>query len=149
MFNTAYNSGFLVGHADLLEIKSGTGILKMEDSAYWHNGKIAMTRKVIDQITRDIQDFGLPYLDARFRKLETSALIQFGLDIISNQSLDKSELKEQIEKELRREKAVISRIKHPLYIELRDKLQRIPGQTREDRQEIPRLAFELIEFYCG
>jgi hypothetical protein len=40
LYNSTYNNGFLTGHTDLLVIKSGSGASKIEDSYYWHNGKI-------------------------------------------------------------------------------------------------------------
>ena len=53
--------------------------------------------------------------------------------------------KPEIESEQNNNGHVITRLKHPVYIELKESLQNMEGISRENRQEIPRLAYELIE----
>jgi hypothetical protein len=147
LYTSTYNNGFLTGHVDLLVIKSGSGASKIEDSYYWHNGKIATVDKVVNQIARDFRDFGLNYLDIRFKKIETSDLVRQGLSLIQTLTVDKDELKKEIETERKKAEYVVSRIKHPLFIQLRDMLQNVPDESREDRQKISGLTFELLELY--
>ena len=147
LYTATYNNSFLTGHADLLVIKSGSGASKIEDSYYWHNGKIATVDKVINEIARDFRDFGVNYLDIRLNKIETSDLVREGLKFIQTLTVDKTELKKEIETERKQAEYVVSRIKHPLFIQLRDMLQNIPSQSREDRQKISGLTFELLELY--
>ena len=40
-----------------------------------------------------------------------------------------------------------SSINHPIYIDLKEKLQSVSGQSKEDRQLIPKTAHELLELY--
>jgi hypothetical protein len=147
LYTSTYNNGFLTGHTDLLVIKSGSGASKIENSYYWHNGKIVMVDKVVNQIARDFRDFGLKYLDIRVKKIETSDLVRQGLNFIQTLAVDKYELKKEIETERKKAEYVVSRIKHPLFIQLRDMLQNVPDQAREDRQKISTLTFELLELY--
>lgn len=145
LFSSSYNNGFLVGHADLLVIKSGSGSSKIEDAYYWHNGKISTIEKVIHQITMDIKKYGLDYLDRRLKTLETHDLVRYGIDFIQKLTENKKTLKSEMER--KNSEYIVSRIKHPLFIKLRDGLQNIPNQTRDDRQKISGLTFELMEYY--
>lgn len=147
LYTSTYNNGFLVGHADLLVIKRGSGASNIEDSYYWHNGKIATVEKVIHEIASDIKSYGLSYLDKRLKRLGTHALVQHGLALIRRLTVDKQVLKNEIETDRKNAGYTLSQMKHPLYIELRDQLQGVPGQTKEDRQEIMGLTLELIEYY--
>jgi hypothetical protein len=147
LYNSTYNNGFLTGHADLLVIKTGSGASKIEDSYYWHNGKIVTVNKVVNQIANDFKEFGLKYLEKRIKKIETSNLVRQGLSFIQTLAVDKEELKKQIESERKQTEFVLSRIKHPLFIQLRDMLQNGPDQSKEDRENILGLTFELLEFY--
>jgi hypothetical protein len=147
LYTSTYNNGFLTGHADLLVIKAGSGASKIEDSYYWHNGKIVTVGKVINQITRDFKDFGLSYLDTRLNRIETSELVREGLKFIRTLTVDKAELKKDMETARRQAEYVVSRIKHALFIRLRDILQNVPNQSRGDRQKISGLTFELLELY--
>ena len=42
---------------------------------------------------------------------------------------------------------ISSGIKHLIYIDLKEKLQSISGQSKEDRQLIPKMTHELLEIY--
>lgn len=147
LFTSTYNNGFLAAHRDLLAIKSGSGISNLEDSYYWHNGKITTVEKVIKDIAADFKKFGLQYLDLKYQRLDTSDLVRHGMGFIERLAVDKVELRIEIEKEIKNAQHVVSRIKHPVFIQLRDELQSIPNQSKDDRQKITGLTFELIEFY--
>jgi len=147
LFSSTYNNGFLAGHTDLLAVKSGSGISNIKDSYYWHNGKIVTVDKVIKKIATDFKEYGLQYLVLRQQRLETSDLVKHGLDFIEKLTVDKGELRREIEKERKNAEWVVSRINHPIFIQLRDELQSIPNQSRDDRQKISGLTFELIEYY--
>jgi hypothetical protein len=147
LFNSNYSNGFLSSHADLLATKSGSGVSNIEDSYYWHNRKIETVKEVIRKIALDFKEYGLQYLDLKHQRLHTSDLIRHGLDFIEKLMVDKGELRREIEKEINNAQQVVSRLKHPIFIQLRDKLQSIPNQSRDDRQRIARLTFELIELY--
>jgi len=141
-----YQGGLFGAHADLLSIKSGSGSL-LEDAYYWHNGKIMTVEKVIGNITNDLKRYGVPYLDRRFSSLETNDLVRHGLTFMENLTIDKAILKSDFQSEMKKVGYVVSRIKHPLFLELRSQLQHIPGQTMEDRQRISGLTFSLLEYY--
>ncbi len=148
LLSSTYNNGFLACHTDLLAVKSGSGVSKLEDSYYWHNGKLVAVDKVIKKITTDFKEYGLQYLVVRQQRLETSDLVKHGLDFIKKLTVDKGELRREIKKEVKNAEWVVSRIKHPIFIQLRDELQSIPNQSRDDRQKISGLTFELVEYYC-
>ncbi|MBT1698882.1 hypothetical protein KK083_18455 [Fulvivirgaceae bacterium PWU4] len=147
LFTSTYNKGFLVNHADLLVIKTGSGASNIEDSYYWHNGKIRTVEKVIDQIASDIKNHGLTYLDQKLKMLGTNVLLQHGLAFIQELTLEKQKLKKEIEADRKNAEYLLSRMKHPILIELSSRLRNIPGQTREDRTEITGLTLELVEYY--
>jgi hypothetical protein len=103
---------------------------------------------VIKKIATDFIEYGLQYLVVRQQRLETSDLVKHGLDFIKKLTVDKGELRREIKKEVKNAEWVVSRIKHPIFIQLRDELQSIPNQSRDDRQKISGLTFELVEYYC-
>lgn len=148
LFSSTYNNGFLNGHSDLLAIKSDSGISNIEDSYYWHNGKIVTVDKVIKRIATDFKEYGLRHLDLRKQRLETSDLVKHGLDFIDSLTVERGALQREMEKERKNAEWVLSRIKHPIFIQLREELQCVPNQSRDDRQNISGLTFELIEYYC-
>jgi hypothetical protein len=39
LLSSTYNNGFLAYHTDLLAVKSGSGVSKLEDSYYWQSDK--------------------------------------------------------------------------------------------------------------
>jgi hypothetical protein len=42
---------------------------------------------------------------------------------------------------------LLSSIKHPIYTDLKEKMQSVSGLSKEDRQKIPKTAHELLEIY--
>lgn len=146
LFTSTYNKGFLVNHADLLVIKTGSGAANIEDAYYWHNGKIKTVEKVINQIASDIKNHGLIYLDKKLKTLGTSTVVQHGLAFIQRLTVDKQTLKKEIETDRKNAEYFLSRMKHPILLELSSQLQNVPGQ-KEDREEIMGLTLELIAYY--
>ena len=67
------------------------------------------------------------------------------MDYIQQLQLDRQTLKLEINNELKQVGYVASRVTHPIYVNLKQTLQSIPNQTREDRQKIPGVAFDLLE----
>ena len=146
-FISSYQGGILNNHFDLLTLKRGTRITPTEEAYYFHNGRVNTTNNVIEEIVDDILKVGLNFFDSRFNLLWSNELLSFGLQFIEKLSSPKDELKKEFETELRNAKHVTSRIKHPIYVELKERLQAIPNQTRELRQLISGLAYSLIEMY--
>lgn len=142
-----YNGGLINPHVDLIALKRDKSLIPIEEAYYFHNGHVATTTKVTEQILNDFVSFGLSFIDGQYKQLQNNELINVGLEIISKLKYDSAKLKTEIEAELQKGRHLISCIKHPLYIDLKEALQAIPNQTREDRKEIPRLAFDLIELY--
>lgn len=142
-----YNGGLINPHVDLIVLKKGTGVIPVEEAYYFHNGRVARTTKITEQIFNDFVSFGQPFIDKQYKRLRDNELINTGLEIIGTLKYDTKLLKNEIEYELKNGGHLISSIKHPVYIELKETLQSIPNQTREERKEISRLAFDLIELY--
>ena len=69
------------------------------------------------------------------------------MDYVKKLKIDKEILKSEISSSLQRGSYVISSISHPAYLDLKYKLQAIPDQTREDRKQILKLTYELLELY--
>lgn len=146
-FAGSYNSGILTRHVDLITLKKKTGSIPIQDAYYFHNGKIDTTTKVVKTIIADYKKYGLKFLDKRFDNLQSNEIFEHGLRLYESLSIDKNELKEQIESELKACDYVTSRIKHGLYLDFKSKLQAIPKQDKELRQLIPGFAYSLLEFY--
>ncbi|HEX8061362.1 MAG TPA: hypothetical protein VF473_10525 [Cyclobacteriaceae bacterium] len=144
-----YNSGFINPHVDMVAIKYGSNVFPTNNTAYHcdddHESLVAM----IDQGVSDFGTAAIPWFDNRWSDLQTNQLVNCGLDIIAAWDYDKTMLRNEIRIQLRRAKLVARNVRHPVCTELKSKLLTIPGQTSEAYHEIPRLAFELIELYCG
>ena len=149
-FASNFQTGILNNHFDLLELKHGPGITSLEEPAfsyYFHNGRVNTVTKAIELLINDYLSVGINFLKSRFDSFSSNELLNVGLDFMEKTSVNKDQLRTEFEAELQRAEYVTTRIKHPLYIELKEKLQSIPNQTKEMRQQIPRLAYSLIEIY--
>lgn len=146
-FTSNYQTGILNNHFDLLTLKRGTGIAPIEQAYYFHNGRVNTVNETIKSLVRDFSTVGMEFLESRFCSLSSNQLLYFGLAFIENISTNKEQLKEEFQAELKSAEYVTSRIKHPMYVELKEKLQSIPNQTKELRQLIPGFAYSLIEMY--
>jgi hypothetical protein len=142
---SGYNTGWINPHCDLITLKRGTGITPFEEAYYYHNSRIENTTRIINEIVLDLEKYGVSFLDSQMNNLNTNPLIVEGLRLVKSLDYDAVELKIEIESEQRDNGHVITRLKHPVYIELKESLQKIDGISRENRKEIPRLAYELVE----
>jgi hypothetical protein len=143
IFANAYNGGFINPHKDLKLLKYNTGIIPAEEAYYLHNGHLATTTNTIREIFNDYKNYGLPFLDKQYDRIQHHPIVTTGINYIKSLNVDKPSLK----KDIYNFGYIISNIKHPLYIALKEKLQDIPGQSREDRKDIPRMAYDLLEWY--
>ncbi len=146
-FTSSYESSMLNSHFDLLTLKQKTGIAPVKEAYYFHNGRVNSTTEIIEELVKDYSTVGIKFLDTRSKLLPANKLLKVGLSFIMSLSYPKEELKKEFETELRVAGHLVSRIKHPLYFQLKKLLQEIPDQTNEVRQEIPGLAFSLLEYY--
>jgi hypothetical protein len=141
----SYNIGLVNPHVDLITLKKGTGVARIEEAYYFHNGKVQTTTKLVEQICKDFVMYGVPFLDKQFERLRTNQIVNAGLDYIQQLQADRQELKLQINNELKQVGYVASRLTNSVYVNLKEKLQIVPNQTQEDRQKISGLAYELLE----
>lgn len=147
IFSKQYNIGLLNPNQDLKVLRHNTGVLNIQDGYYFHNGQIETTKKIVKEIFGDYKKFGLPFLDKQHRKLKTNEIVKRGFDFIDGLQTEKEKLKNEITEELNKGGLLFSNLKHPIYIDLKEKLQSVSGQTKEDRQLIPKTAHELLEIY--
>lgn len=144
-----YNSGFINPHVDMLAIRKGNTVYPGNDTAYYCDDDEESLIAMIDQVIADVGSAAVPWFGNRWNDLQTNRLVNSGLDIIAAWDHDKTMLRNEIRIQLRRAKLVARNVRHPMCTGLKNKLLAIPGQTPEAYYEIPRLAFELIELYCG
>ena len=147
IFSNYYNIGLINPHIDLKVLRHKTGALKIPDAYYLHNGQIETTTKIVKEIFEDYKKYGLQFLDDQLLKLESNEIIKCGFDFIDNLQTDKEKLKSEITEELKNGDHMLSSIKHPIYIALKEKLQSVSGQNKNDRQKIPKTAHELLVIY--
>lgn len=141
----SYNTGLINPHIDLITLKKGTGAVNIEEASYFHNGKVQTTTNLVNQIANDFLHYGIPFLHEQFNQLLSSQIINVGLEHIKNLKVDPQKLRTEIDTELKQVGYITSRLTHPIYFNLKETLQNIPNQTREDRQHIPSFSYELIE----
>lgn len=147
IFLNSYNSGLINMHKDLKVLRHNTGVLNIQDAYYFHNGRVKTTTRTVREIFQDYNKYGLPFLDKQIEKFQTNAIIIEGLNFINSLDLDKQILKKEIEFEINEGKLLLSSIKHPIYVGLKEKLLGVNGQSKEDRQQIRKTAYELLEIY--
>ncbi len=147
IFSNNYNIGLINPHQDLKVLRHNSGALNIEDAYYFHNGQVETTTKTVKEIFGDFKKYGLPFLDKQVKQLESNSIIKRGFDYIDDLQTDKQKLKTKITEELNKGGLLLSSIKHPIYIDLKEKLLSVSGQSKEDRQKIPKTAHELLELY--
>jgi hypothetical protein len=123
------------------------GKLSIEDACYYHNGQVDTTTKIVEEFFGDFKKYGLPFLDKQFERLKSNEIVNCGFAYIENLQIDKEKLKIEITNELKKGGFLLSSIKHPIYAELKEKLLSVKGQSREDRQLIRNIAYELLELW--
>jgi hypothetical protein len=146
-FHNSYNIGLINPHINLKALRNNSGILNFEDAYYFHNGRVETATKTVNQIFSDFKSHGLPFLEKQFKRLQNSNIITTGLSFIDALKTDKNKLKSDVEDELKNSRHLISCITNPLYVDLKGTLQKVAGQTRDDRKQIPKAAYELLELY--
>lgn len=147
IFSNQYNIGLLNPHTDLKVLRHNSGVLKIEDAYYFHNGQVETSTKTVKEIFADFKKYGIPFLDQQFKNLKSNALIKYGLEYLDNLQTNKENLKREITDDLNKGSLLLSSIKHPIYLDLKDKLQSISGQSKDDRLKIPKTTSELLELY--
>jgi hypothetical protein len=147
IFSNQYNTGLINPHKDLKLLRHNSGVLNIQDAYYFHNGQVEATSKTVKEVFGDFKKYGLQFLDNQFSNLKSNLIIKCGFNYIENLQTDKENLKREITEELNKGELLLSSIKHPIYLDLKDKLQSINGQSREDRQKIPKTVNELLEIY--
>ncbi len=147
IFSNQYNNGLLNPHNDLKVLRHNSGVLKIEDAYYFHNGQVETTTKTVKEIFSDFKKYGLPFLDKQFERLKSNSIVKRGFDYIDDLQTDKHKLKTEITEELNKGGLLLSSMKHPIYVDLKEKLQSVSGQSKEDRQLIPKTAHEFLEIY--
>jgi hypothetical protein len=147
IFSNQYNIGLLNPHKDLKVLRHNSGGLNIQDAYYFHNGQVETTTKTVKEIFGDYKKYGLPFLDKQYERLSSNSIIKSGFDHIDNLHTDKENLKKEITEELNRGGLLLSNLKHPIYIDLKEKMQSVSGQNKEDRQIIPKTAHEFLELY--
>jgi len=147
VFSNQYNRGLLNPHEDLKVLRHNSGALNIQDAYYFHNGQVETTTKTVKEIFGDYKKYGLPFLDKQLENLKSNAIIKRGLDYIDELQTEKEKLKNEITEALNKGGLFISSIKHPIYVDLKENLQSVNGQSNDDRQKIPKTAHELLEIY--
>ncbi len=147
VFSNQYNIGLINPHKDLKVLRHNSGALNIEDAYYFHNGQVETTTKTVKEIFGDFKKYGIPFLDKQVERLKSNSIVKCGFDYLDNLQIDQQKLKTEITEELNRGGLLLSSIKHRHYVDLKEKLQSVSGQSKEDRQIIPKTAHELLELY--
>ncbi len=147
--SSSYNNGLLNPHCDLISLKKASKLISYNEATYNLHTNVETGEHFVRTIFKDFKIYGTNLLESQFNRLNSNAIISHGLDYLDNLELNKQELNSALELELKNIRYVIHSIKHPAYLELREYLQALSGQTREDRRLIPRLTLELLEVYCN
>ena len=134
IFSNQYNIGLLNPHKDLKVLRHNSGALNIQDAYYFHNGQVETTTKTVEEIFGDFKKYGLPFLDKQLNRLKSNSIIKCGFDFINNLQTDKESLKKEITEELSKGGLLLSSIKYPIYIDLKEKLQLVSRQSKEDRK---------------
>lgn len=147
IFSNQYNTGILNPHVDLKVLRHNSGVLDIKDAYYFHNGQVETTTKTVKKIFEDFKKYGLPFLGKQLEKVRSNAIISVGFAYIDQLQTEKQKLKNEITDQLNKGGLLLSSIKHPMYADLKEKLQSVSGQSKEDRKLIPKTAYELLEIY--
>ena len=147
--SNSYNTGLINVHIDLIVLKKGTGVIPVEEAYYFHNGRVKTTTKVIEQVVNDFKKYGKSFLQKQANQFEKSDLLKAGFSFIEKLEIDKSELNDELEKDLISGGHSISSIKNETYLKLKSELQSVVGVDRDTRKKIPKLTYELLEFYAN
>lgn len=147
-YSSSYNTCLINPHIDLKVLKKGSGAIPVEEAYYFHNGRVATTTKVIEEIFADFKKYGIPFLEQQLDQIESSPTIRAGISFINNLSVDKEELQRSITESMVQGR--LSAIRNNTYDELKQTLYSTlngNGRMKEVRNKIPKSAFELLELY--
>jgi hypothetical protein len=147
IFSNQYNICFLNPHEDLKLLKHNSSALNIQDAYYFHNGQVETAAIAVKEIFQDYKKYGLPFLNKQLDKLKLHSIIKRGFDYIDNLQTNKENLKKELTEELNKCGLLLSSLKHPIYLDLKENLQSVSGQSKEDRKIIPKAAHELLELY--
>ncbi|HMJ70925.1 MAG TPA: hypothetical protein VK508_18620 [Cyclobacteriaceae bacterium] len=147
--NPIYNNGLINPHIDLIALKAGTDSVPASGMTYQCDGSVDGTRDMVSAVVADFKNSGIRYLDRRWDELQSNPLITAGIEIIKSWDHDRTMLGNELQAQLKKAKFRIDRIRQPLLVDLKVRLESVPGQSHEAKQGIPRLAFDLIELYCS
>jgi hypothetical protein len=147
--SNSYNTGLVNPHIDLITLKKGTGVIPVEEAYYFHNGRVKTTTEIIRQIVFDFKKFGIPFFKRQIEQIQNSNLIKVGLEFINKIDKDKESLKAELETELKNGGYLISSLKNETFLQLKSKLQSLKGNDRDTRKKIPKLAYELLDYYSN
>lgn len=147
IFSTQFNIGLLNPHKDLKILRHNSSALNIQDAYYYHTGQVESITKTVKEIFGDFKKYGLPFLDTQIEIIKSNLIINDGFDFINTLQIDKQKLKNEVTEELNKGGLLLSSIKHPIYIKLKEKLQSVSGQSKKDRQLIPKMAHELLEIF--
>lgn len=147
LHNNTYNGGLINPHSDLISLKRNFSAIPLEETYYYHNGHVDTTGKIVKQIFQDFNTKGLSFINQHFIRLNENEIVKAGFDFLDSLNISKQLLQNEIETELRNGKHLISSIRHPTFIQLKEYLQAIPDQEKEERKLIPKTTLELLEVY--
>lgn len=148
IFSNQYNTGLINPHKALQVLKYNSESLpNIQDAYYFHNGQVETTTKTVKEIFGDYKKYGLPFLDNQLEQLKLNVILKCGFEYIHDLKIGKLNLKNEMTEELNKGEFLISSIKHPIYVELKSKLQAVGGQSKEDRKLIPKTSYELLELH--
>ena len=142
-----YNTGLVNPHTDLKVLRFDTGVLNIQDAYYFHNGQVETTTNSVKEIFNDFKSYGIPFLDKQLLRIQSNEIIKAGLSYIDKLQVDKEKLKSEIENELNKGGHQISSIKQPTYLDLKETLQKVINQSKDERKLIPKSTYELLELY--
>jgi hypothetical protein len=143
----SYNTGLVNPHTDLKVLRFNKGTLNIQDAYYFHNGQVETTTNTVKKIFNDFKKYGLLFLDKQFKRIQLNEIIKAGLNYIDKLQVDKEKLKSEIENELNKGGHQISSIQQPTYLDLKETLQKVTNQSKDDRKLISKSAYELLELY--
>ena len=102
-------------------MKHNSGALNIQDAYYFHNGQVETTTKTVKGIFEDFKKYGQPFLDAQIDSLVSNEIVKCGFEYIDKLQTEKDNLKKEITDELNKGALLVPSIKHPIYIDLKEK----------------------------
>ena len=142
-----YNTGILNPHLNLISLKEKSKRVSIDKAYYFHNGKQKTTKKIVQEIIKDLKKYGIPFLNEQFKSLEENTVIKTGFEFINKLKINKKSLSGEMKTHLKKGR-LISTIENKTYQSLKSELQKVKGINKETYKKIPRLTYDLLELYC-